>query len=53
MLKMGNPTMDQDQIDGSFADDLVGDVNVTALGVPCLRAHRISPYLFAGQGGLQ
>jgi hypothetical protein len=42
MLKVRDPTKDQNQVEGPFADYLVGDVNISALRVPCLDAHRIS-----------
>jgi hypothetical protein len=43
MLEMREPTVDQDQVDGTFTDDLVDDVNIRR------SPHRISLSLLSAR----
>ena len=42
-LEMSDPAGNEDEVDRPVADHLVGDVNVTALGVTSLRNHKVDP----------
>jgi hypothetical protein len=39
-IDVRNPARDDDEIERPLADDLIGNVDVAALGVPCLGAHQ-------------
>jgi hypothetical protein len=41
MLQMGNEAGHKYQIDCTVTEDLIGDVDITALGIPDRRLHRI------------
>jgi hypothetical protein len=47
VLNVRNEARNEDEIDGAFAEDLIGDVNVATLGISGLGLHQ-----FASRGWL-